>query len=62
MTAPAAVKQAALTRALKAADKAGFRVAELRPDGTVLVYKTGDIPVPRIEPGKADLSKYEDVG
>ncbi len=41
MTARATFTEAALRRAIRAAEKAGYRVGGVRADGTVLVY-TGD--------------------
>jgi hypothetical protein len=41
MTARAAFTEAQIRRVIRAAEKAGYRVGGLRPDGTVLVY-TGD--------------------
>lgn len=61
MTTRAAVRQAAITRALKAGDRAGFRVAEVRPDGSVLLYKAGEIPVPKVDPAPRGPSKWDNV-
>ena len=38
MTARAAFTEAARRRAIRAAEKSGYRVGGLKPDGTVLVY------------------------
>lgn len=62
MTARAVVRQAAITRAVRAVYAAGASVVEVRPDGSVLAYKAGDIVVPKVEPPRPSLSKYEDVG
>jgi hypothetical protein len=59
MTARALIRQAAITRALKAADRAGFNAAEIRPDGTVLVFKAGEIERPKVEPNSFE-AKYGD--
>lgn len=44
MTARAAFTEAALRRAIRAAEKAGYRVGGVKPDGTVLVYSGDDRP------------------
>ena len=38
MTARAPFTEAALRRAIRAAEKQGYRVGGVRPDGTVLIY------------------------
>lgn len=60
MTAPAAARQSAITRALKAADRAGFRTAEIRPDGSVLVFKTGEIEVPQVDPAPQGRTNWSE--
>lgn len=44
MTARAPFTEAALRRAIRAAEKAGYRVGGVKPDGTVLVYSGDDRP------------------
>lgn len=44
MTARAPFTEAALRRAMTAAEKKGYRVAGIRPDGTVLVYNGDERP------------------
>jgi hypothetical protein len=51
-----------MTRAIKAAEQAGLRIAGVRADGTVITYKEGESPLLPVEAAKPGLSKYEDVG
>lgn len=44
MTKPLPFTQAAIERAIKAAEKRGYRVGGVKPDGTVLVYSGDDRP------------------
>lgn len=44
MTARLPFTQAAIRRAIAAAEKAGYRVGGVKPDGTVLVYSGEDRP------------------
>jgi hypothetical protein len=44
VTARATFTEAALRRAIRAAEKAGYRVGGVKPDGTVLVYSGEDRP------------------
>lgn len=44
MTARATFTQAALRRAIRAVERAGYRVGGVRPDGTVLVYSGDERP------------------
>lgn len=44
MTARAAFTEAQLRRAISAAEKKGYRIGGLRPDGTVLVFKGDERP------------------
>lgn len=44
MTARAAFTEAQLRRAMKAAQKLGYKVGGVKPDGTVLVYIGDDRP------------------
>lgn len=44
MTKPLVFTQAAIRRAIKAAEKAGYRIGGVKPDGTVLVYSGDDRP------------------
>lgn len=44
MTARLPFTQAAIRRAIAAAEKAGYRVGGVKPDGTVLVYSGDDRP------------------
>jgi hypothetical protein len=44
MTARAPFTEAALRRAIRAAEKAGYRVGGVKPDGTVLVYSGDERP------------------
>lgn len=44
MTARLPFTQAAIERAIKAAEKRGYRVGGVKPDGTVLVYSGEDRP------------------
>ncbi len=65
MTRAVPFTQAALCRAIKAAERAGYRVGGLRPDGTVLVYTGDERPetlsiVPQPEQAKRDTS-WDDV-
>lgn len=65
MTARATFTEAALRRAIRAAEKAGYRVGGVKPDGTVLVYSGDDRPeslsiVPAPEQAKGG-SSWDDV-
>jgi hypothetical protein len=42
VTAPARVRQTEITRAIKAAQRAGLKVVGVRPDGTVLTASQDD--------------------
>lgn len=44
MTTRLPFTQAAICRAIRAAEKAGYRVGGVKPDGTVLVYAGEDRP------------------
>ena len=44
MTRALPFTQAALRRVIRAAEKAGYRVGGVRPDGTVLVYSGDERP------------------
>lgn len=44
MTARAPFTEAALRRAIRAAERSGYRVAGVKPDGTVLVYSGDERP------------------
>lgn len=44
MTARLPFTKAAILRAIKAAEKAGYRVGGVKPDGTVLVYAGDERP------------------
>jgi len=44
MTARTPFTEAALRRAIRAAEKAGYRVGGVKPDGTVLVYSGDERP------------------
>jgi hypothetical protein len=44
VTARAAFTQAAIERAIRAAEKRGYKVGGVKPDGTVLVYSGEDRP------------------
>lgn len=44
MTTRASFTEAALRRAIRAAEKQGYRVGGVRPDGTMLVYKGDERP------------------
>jgi hypothetical protein len=44
MTQRAPFTEAALRRAIRAAEKAGYRVGGVKPDGTVLVYAGDERP------------------
>jgi hypothetical protein len=54
--------QAGLRRAIEAAHKAGLRVRQIRPDGTLIV-DDGREPIAEIDSVKEDeaLSKWRDV-
>jgi hypothetical protein len=57
--------KAAICRAIKAAEKAGYRVGGVKPDGTVLVYAGDERPehlsiVPPQEEAKGGTS-WDDV-
>lgn len=62
MSARAAFRQSDMTRAIRAAEKAGLRVAGVRADGTVITYKDGESPLLAVEAPKLDRSKYEVAG
>lgn len=44
MTARATFTEAALRRAIRAAEKLGYRVGGVKPDGTVLVFRGDERP------------------
>jgi hypothetical protein len=44
MTKPLPFTQAAIERAIRAAEKRGYKVGGVKPDGTVLVYSGEDRP------------------
>lgn len=62
MTARASFTQAAVRRAIAAAEKAGKRVTGIRADGTVLVQDAG-APVAPLEPQEqsARASRWAEV-
>lgn len=53
MTRPAPFTEAALRRAIRAAEKAGYRVGGVKPDGTVLVYDGEKTRPDVLNPGAA---------
>lgn len=65
MTRALSFTQASLRRALKAAEKEGFRVTAIRPDGTLMVERgdNGSSAVAALAPGAeaTPSSKWEDV-
>lgn len=60
MTARAAVPQSTITRAIRAAYKAGSSVVEVRPDGSVVAYKAGEIALPKVDPPSDAATKWSD--
>ena len=57
MTARLPFTKASLRRAIEAAEEAGLKVTEIRPDGT-LVVEDGDNAEPRVVPLQAGQSKW----
>lgn len=55
MTAPLKFTEAAVRRAISAARKSGLQVnaVSVAPDGTVTVFQGVELPVPRLQDGKA---------
>jgi hypothetical protein len=61
VTKPLPFTQAILSRAIKAAQKAGLRVTGIRPDGTLLVQNADQPLEPLRDPTADPPSKWDDV-